>query len=223
MIKCSVHVRLHVQGFVGDATVMGMVTSDGCRQHCMSSWLSMVAPGCTHRGPWAAALCGYMVFENSWFNAWLHVRGIVVQVIVAAVGTLEEAGVTSEAAGEISEATGEAGAVWIPDAYALCSWIAWFCTSRVAAHTSQHEGRPARQGWCALQQLIPCSACAAVRSLTSRLHLTQGLSRVKGCVSISAEFCMPCSVVSQNPGTSLRLRDHLLPIGMAQLSSAGIA
>ena len=83
-------------------------------------------------------------------------RGIVVQVIVAAVGTLEEAGVTSEAAGAISEATGaipevtgEAGAVGIPDA-TLCSWIAWSCTSRVAAHTNQHQGQPARQGWCAL-------------------------------------------------------------------------
>ena len=38
---------------------------------------------------------------------------------MAAVGNLEEAGVTSEVAGAISEATGEAGVVWITIAYSV--------------------------------------------------------------------------------------------------------
>ena len=70
-------------------------------------------------------------------------RGIVVQVIVAAVGTLEEAGVTSEAAGVTLEATGEAGAVWNPDAYS----VLLDCPALYIKGCSTHKGsRPGRGG-----------------------------------------------------------------------------
>lgn len=114
-------------------------------------------------------------------------RGIVVQVIVAAVGTLEEAGVTSEAAGAISEATGaipevtgEAGAVGIPDA----DPVLLDCLVLYIKGCSSHKpaSRAAGQAGVVCTLAAHCMLCMCSCSVFYiKLHLTQGLSTVRGC------------------------------------------
>jgi len=108
------------------------------------------------------------------------VRGIVVQVIVAAVGTLEEAGVTSEAAGAIPEVTGEAGAVGIPDA----DPVLLDCLVLYIKGCSSHKpaSRAAGQAGVVCTLAAHCMLCMCSCSVFYiKLHLTQGLSTVRGC------------------------------------------